>query len=256
MDLSNNKFAKWFPSIAHAERYARLCREVGYIILKDPNKKGVPVGLFEEETSNEHSRKEKEDCVMSESHDDHSSIDQEVMNSEEQTDNDKSSVDICAESSKQDNAIILLIEEVFNLTFTNHTVEFKSKETHLVYLKDVICENSSNILEVLEQALFERLLIDDPSNHLIFLNNKASGSSSRCSLHAVEKECITYLFECYRRLKERILSNLSHELKETVFKMIGFVVRNAATALKQPDIYEPQQIHLQVRSRGNCVNIF
>ncbi|XP_046680072.1 ubiquitin conjugation factor E4 A isoform X3 [Homalodisca vitripennis] len=184
MDLKNNPFAKVFPSIEAAERYAERVREEGRTVFLN-----------------------------------------ELENHELQG---------------KDFLINLIVEEVFNFTLCKNPPAFKrGSETHLLYLEDVsgIGKLGIDYIESLELVLFERLLLEEPTKHLI-----SSNKSSSPKIHVVETQCLCYLFECYCRLKKQNYP----EFKESIKKMISYVVRNASTALKQPEVYEKQNVYQQV----------
>lgn len=137
-----------------------------------------------------------------------------------------------------------IVEEVFHLTLNKESHSHKNGTLNqLVYLADLakaLAPQDWIDVETLEQALFERLLLDDPSRHLLGQVSKDNNS------HATQKQVMCYLFECHRRLY-LIRSNMRNTIKnDMVFKMMGFVLRNAATALKQPELFESQQLHSQI----------
>lgn len=141
-----------------------------------------------------------------------------------------------------------IIEEVF--CFTLNKDRNIDRDSVLVYLEDFESHVVIDV-ELLEQVLFERLLLEDPSKNLIHSVHKETNFEST---HATEKEVLTYLFDCYKRLQsaERTYLTKVSEISE----MKNLVVRNSATALKQPDLFEGQILHYQVVKLFNDSDLY
>ncbi|XP_071556653.1 ubiquitin conjugation factor E4 A [Temnothorax nylanderi] len=82
----------------------------------------------------------------------------------------------------------------------------------------------------IEHAVFERLMLPDPKP-------KARDVDS----HVVQTQVITYLYECYCRLKRYQMNGV----EDTVRNACQIVLRNANTALQEPDLFQYQEIHSQ-----------
>lgn len=138
-----------------------------------------------------------------------------------------------------------LVEDIFH--FTMIPVLDKEYDTPVIYLPDLFEILKTNVtsgteLEILEQAIFERILIPDPQIYL--LKNKHSVT---INAHTIQKECIVYLFKCFVELTFAKHENRYPSIKEDNYsKIIGFLSTNVCTALKQPDLYSPQNIPQQV----------
>lgn len=138
-----------------------------------------------------------------------------------------------------------LIENVFH--FTMIPVLDKEYENPVIYLPDSLELLKTNVtsgaeLEILEQAIFERTLLSDPKTYLLKTKHNVSITS-----HTVEKECIVYLFNCFLELTFAKQENRFPSIEEDIYsKIFGFLCTNVSTALKQPDLYSPQDIHNQV----------
>ncbi|KAF5278068.1 hypothetical protein FQA39_LY18394 [Lamprigera yunnana] len=93
-----------------------------------------------------------------------------------------------------------IIERVCGITLD------KNKK-HLVYLNDVAESSASTLLsvEILKYALFERILLANPSEHVEVVNEEIC-----------ETKVIRYLFNCYRKLCEIELSELRSSIKELI----------------------------------------
>lgn len=138
-----------------------------------------------------------------------------------------------------------LIENVFH--FTLIPVLDKEYESPVIYLPDLFeilkaQVNSGDELEILEQAIFERTLLPDPKVYLLKTKHNVSITS-----HTTQKECLLYLFKCFVELTFAKQENRYPTIREDVYSNIfGFICTNVSTALKQPDLYTPQNIHKQV----------
>lgn len=149
----------------------------------------------------------------------------------------------------KDLVINKLVEEVFNFTVCKSSPSLLSgSETHLLYFEDVSGRGKLTFdnLDTLQLLLLERLLLEDPSTNL-----KGSALPKRSTLnvfnvsHVIETECFYYLFECYCRLKRKYES-ADEDVKDILSKMIEYVIKNASTALNQPEVFEKQDLHEQV----------
>lgn len=105
------------------------------------------------------------------------------------------------------------------------------------------CLDPQDTLDVsnLEQALFERLLLDEPGNHVI---RPTASQNLAVNHHVVETEVLTYLFECHKRLTDLKKFQAAH-LVQKIVEMDNLVIRNVATALTQPELYGSQHLHTQ-----------
>lgn len=138
-----------------------------------------------------------------------------------------------------------LIENVFHFTLIPELE--KEYETSVIYLPDLLEVLKTNVssgteLEILEQAIFERILLSDPKAYMLKTKHNVSPTS-----HTIQKECILYLFKCFIELTFSRQENRYPSIKEDIYsKICGFICTNVSTAFKQPDLYTPQNIHEQV----------
>jgi len=143
-----------------------------------------------------------------------------------------------------------LVENVFHLTLNNHvhsdTVGVINKVVFLKELAAAVAPQDWIDIETLEQALFERLLLEEPREHVVGRNVYDGEDLSRVDTHGTEKDVITYLFECHRRLHSMKAEVENSGRKQTVSQMLNLVLRNAATALKQPELFESQELNPQI----------
>lgn len=144
----------------------------------------------------------------------------------------------------QSNSLDFRINELVENAF-KFTLDKNPRSQSLVYLEDIASGTDKTFidLELLEHALFERLLLDKPESCLV-----KSKNSNGVDVRVTSTECMVYLFECYKDLSQyrcKVQAD-NKEWLQVVNQMIELVVRNAATALKQPDLYEGQNVHAQV----------
>jgi len=190
IDIENNPFAKVFPDMESAKRYAQKVKQFGRTV-------------FYHELQGDDSSLTGDDL-----------------------------------------ALHLIVEEVFNFTLCKNPPSFSRGQTHLVYL-DLLEESNAGKLTVkdlgtLGLVLMERLTMDDPASCL----KSASQTSSSSFHHTVEKRCLYYLFECFKRLQKK--KENKGKLPKVIDKMIDIVVQNTSTALCQPELYSEQNLYEQI----------
>lgn len=143
-----------------------------------------------------------------------------------------------------------LVEDVFHVTLNNHShTNTNGINNDLVFLEELasaVAPQDWIDIETLEQALFERLLLEDPGKQVIGRNVCGREGSSPTNMHATQKEVITYLFECHRRLLSMKSGPENNHRNKLISQMLSLVLRNAATALKQPALFESQELHSQI----------
>ena len=90
----------------------------------------------------------------------------------------------------------------------------------------------------MEQAIFERLMLENPGSQVV----KSPGCKERTPAHLVESRAVVYLAECYRRLLGQIAKRPEEVLVGSLAQMQAMVVQNLATALREPDLYPSQDL--------------
>ncbi|XP_055638836.1 ubiquitin conjugation factor E4 A [Toxorhynchites rutilus septentrionalis] len=137
-----------------------------------------------------------------------------------------------------------LIERVFLITFNKDPpkAENNRKVQQLVYMEDVALGADVTILdmELLEQALFERIILPNPSDYLI-PNNVTTDDTDDVR----ETQVVIYLFACYMR-NEKLFDQKDSIVVDTYHKMKSLILRNACTAFKQPELFEGQVLSSQL----------
>lgn len=129
-----------------------------------------------------------------------------------------------------------LIENIFSITI-NRTPQ---KNKQLVYMEDMAEANPTKKhmnMELLEQALFERILLPNPQDYLIPNNTRTDETDDIAS-----DKVILYLYRSFERLSKWIHYQNDVMLQEEVKSIKQFILRNASTAMKQPDLFENQSL--------------
>lgn len=143
-----------------------------------------------------------------------------------------------------------MIQRIFLITLDNSDPSLKGGNgipPRCVYLEEMAADlDGQDWLDMdnIEQALFSRLLLLEPGNHLIYMT-ACSTINLSADRDAGEKCAVPYLFACYLRAKE--------EVKKVPEKLLSFAVRcknltvsNMKTVLLTPEIYVSQNIYEQL----------
>lgn len=138
-----------------------------------------------------------------------------------------------------DQKVNSLIEHIFSITI-NRTPQ---KNKQLVFMEDLAadkCEAPLMNMEILEPALFERLLLTNPRDYLI-PNNTDDDETSNIA----EDKVILYLYRSYERLMKWTNNQNAASLKTECNLIKQLIIRNASTAQKQPELYANQTLSEQ-----------
>lgn len=132
-----------------------------------------------------------------------------------------------------------LIQHIFSITI-NRTPQ---KNKQLIFMEELAAIDPTRTLmnmELLEQALFERLLLTNPRDYLI--PNNADYNETE---NIAEEKVILYLYGAYERLSKWNRNENEASLKLECETIKQLIIRNASTALKQPELYENQSLSEQ-----------
>lgn len=123
-----------------------------------------------------------------------------------------------------------IIESLFYFTINK-----SNNDAQLVLLEDLASNSTTSYLdlELLEQALFERILLESPEDWILPKSNKIN-------YDACEKNVLIYLYKCYQRVTEY---DCSIDIKNTSKSLI---LRNVILALQQPDLFQEQELTAQL----------
>lgn len=128
-----------------------------------------------------------------------------------------------AESRILDDKVHQLMAHVFGLTLRRDSDS--PAQGSLVFID----------ADSIEHAVFERLMLSDPKSTVKNIVQDADD-------HIVQTQVITYLYECYCRLKHY---QINSDLEHTIRNACQIVLRNVNTALQEPDLFQYQEVHSQ-----------
>ncbi|CAG9561890.1 unnamed protein product [Danaus chrysippus] len=134
-----------------------------------------------------------------------------------------------------------IIENVFFFTVNPNAAD-KSPERQLVYLEELAQAMNPRIhidLEALEQALFERLLLQDIEQQVI------PKGSTVFKEHVIQRQVFPYLFSSMENINSYSHINTPY-VQDALNRMKELIFRNAVTALKQPALFEGQDFAEQL----------
>lgn len=89
--------------------------------------------------------------------------------------------------------------------------------------------------ESIEHAVFERLILSNPTPECTYDDAPVNVDD-----HTVETQVMIYLYECYCRLKRY---KVHDDLESTVASACQIILRNASTALQEPELFQHQEVY-------------
>lgn len=131
-----------------------------------------------------------------------------------------------------------IIERVFMITVNKSP----TKQRPMVFMEEIAPLLTHPLLntQILEQALFERILLTSPADFL--LPNDVKPDDHR---EITESRVLIYLHGSYVRNAQCVNKN-DPTTEETCAKIRELVIRNIGTAVKQPDLYDGQKFGEQL----------
>uniref|UniRef100_A0A7M4DUS1 Ubiquitin conjugation factor E4 A n=1 Tax=Crocodylus porosus TaxID=8502 RepID=A0A7M4DUS1_CROPO len=143
-----------------------------------------------------------------------------------------------------------MIQRIFLITLDNSDPSLKSGNgipARCVYLEEMAADLDEQDwldMENVEQALFTRLLLQEPGNHLIYMTS-ASTQNLSADRDAGEKQILRYLYACFQRAKEEI-TKVPENLLPFAIRCRDLTVSNTRTVLLTPEIYVNQNVYEQL----------
>uniref|UniRef100_A0A4W4F4J1 Ubiquitin conjugation factor E4 A n=1 Tax=Electrophorus electricus TaxID=8005 RepID=A0A4W4F4J1_ELEEL len=143
-----------------------------------------------------------------------------------------------------------MIQRIFLITLDNSDPGLRSGNgipPRCVYLEEMAADLDGQDwldMDTIEQAIFTRLLLLDPGNHLIYMTS-CSAANLSADRDAGEKQAIPYLYACYQRAKEEI-TKVPEKLLSFAVRCKNLTVSNARTVLLTPEIYISQNVYEQL----------
>lgn len=221
--ISTNPFAALFSSLADAKHFAEI-------------QKQQQQELTGEDSSGS---QDGSDDSISESFDDNDDSVAELSRSF------RSRQELCEQLN-----INHMIQRIFLITLDNSDPSLRGENgipARCVYLEEVAADLDGQDwldMNTIEQALFSRLLLMEPGNHLIHMTS-TSGLNLSADRDAGEKHILRYLFSCFRRAKEEV-TKVRENLLPYAVRCKDLAVSNTRTVLLTPEIYVNQNIYEQL----------
>uniref|UniRef100_A0A8C3VYT3 Ubiquitin conjugation factor E4 n=1 Tax=Catagonus wagneri TaxID=51154 RepID=A0A8C3VYT3_9CETA len=221
-NISSNPFAALFGSLADAKQFAAIQKEQ----LKQQSDE-LPASPDDSDNS------------VSESLDEFDYSVAEISRSF------RSQQEICEQLN-----INHMIQRIFLITLDNSDPSLKSGNgipSRCVYLEEMAVDlEDQDWLDMnnVEQAVFTRLLLQDPGNHLINMTSSTTLNLS-ADRDAGERHIFCYLYSCFQRAKEEI-TKVPENLLPFAVRCRDLTVSNTRTVLLTPEIYVDQNIHEQL----------
>ncbi|GAA6067850.1 ubiquitin conjugation factor E4 A, partial [Tachysurus ichikawai] len=143
-----------------------------------------------------------------------------------------------------------MIQRIFLITLDNSDPSLRSDNgipLRCVYLGEMAADLDGQDwldMDTIEQAIFSRLLLPEPGNHLIYMTS-CSVANLSADRDAGEKLAIPYLYACYQRAKEEV-TKVPEKLLSYAVRCKNLTVSNACTVLLTPEIYTSQNVYEQL----------
>nr|XP_040039691.1 ubiquitin conjugation factor E4 A [Gasterosteus aculeatus aculeatus] len=143
-----------------------------------------------------------------------------------------------------------MIQRIFLITLDNSDPSLRGGNgipLRCVYLEEMAADlDGQDWLDMdnIEQALFNRLLVLEPGNYLIYMTS-CSAVNLSADRDAGQKRAIPYLFACYQRAKEEV-TKVPEKLLSFAVRCKNLTVSNTRTVLLTPEIYVSQNIYEQL----------
>ncbi|KAG7471399.1 hypothetical protein MATL_G00124180 [Megalops atlanticus] len=140
-----------------------------------------------------------------------------------------------------------MIQRIFLITLDNSDPSLKSGNgipPRCVYLEEMAADlDGQDWLDMdnIEQALFNRLLLLEPGNQLIYMTS-CSVANLSADRDAGEKRAVPYLYACYQRAKEEV-TKVPEKLLSYAVRCKNLTVSNTRTVLLTPEIYVSQNVY-------------
>uniref|UniRef100_A0A8C9RHB5 Ubiquitin conjugation factor E4 A n=1 Tax=Scleropages formosus TaxID=113540 RepID=A0A8C9RHB5_SCLFO len=143
-----------------------------------------------------------------------------------------------------------MIQRIFLITLDNSDPSLRGGNgipPRCVYLEEMAADlDGQDWLDMdnIEQALFNRLLLPEPGNHLIYMTSSSAVNLS-ADRDAGERCAVPYLYACFQRAKEEI-TKVPEKLLTYAVRCKNLTVSNARTVLLTPEIYVSQNVYEQL----------
>ncbi|XP_049582850.1 ubiquitin conjugation factor E4 A [Syngnathus scovelli] len=224
-NIARNPFAALFSSLADAKQFASGQKSAS-----------LPTGPPQDDSGE--SQSESENSV-SDSVDDNDDSVTEISRSF------RSRQELCEQLN-----VNHMIQRIFLITLDNSDPGLRGGNgipPRCVYLEEMAADlDGQDWLDMdnIEQVLFNRLLLPEPGNHLIYMTS-CSAVNLSADRDAGEKCAIPYLFACFQRAKEEV-TKVPEKLLPFSVRCKNLTVSNTRTVLLTPEIYVNQSVYEQL----------
>jgi len=209
-DLGGNPFAQLFPSLERAQQYSARIIDTGVNNIQNE----APTDIQDTPPN-----KSTDAAQLSDEH-----VVEQIQN------------------------VNAAIQRIFLFTLNKYSVLGTRDSDGLVFLSqlaETIGTHNQSWLDVstLEQALFERLMLESPEEQVV----RDESVKGPVPEYVKENRLVYYLYSCYTRScteKERKPNN--EELNKSIDNMQGVIVQNLVTAFREPELYFNQNIQEQL----------
>uniref|UniRef100_A0A224ZB65 Ubiquitin conjugation factor E4 A n=1 Tax=Rhipicephalus zambeziensis TaxID=60191 RepID=A0A224ZB65_9ACAR len=207
-DMARNPFAALFPSLVDVQAFVQNSAEV--------SPRDFPLAVTEKDLATrrmESSENSAPEIITTASH-----VNSNVVPDDQQL-------------------LSVTLEDIFRVVVSGDISSTPTKGPCCVFLETFRDSNKCLTLDILDEVVFERLVLDDPQHHVV---RKSTITSETAEV--TEPRVFFYLYQCYFRL-QKAASKLKNEDFRTIEKTI---VSQASTCLCHCDIYPGKKIQEQV----------
>ncbi|XP_052772600.1 ubiquitin conjugation factor E4 A-like isoform X2 [Mya arenaria] len=206
-NIANNPFAALFPSLDDAQMYASNKR-----LTQDNDFHTENISLSEEPKRNEELSEEEIRLL-----------------------------------SVYKRRVSCMLEKVFLITLDNDEAFEEGRPVRCVYMEglaETLDGQTWLDVDCLEQAVFERLLLENPGGSVIVTSPRSVGRPTEAS-QAAERHVLRYLTQCYSRLGKLAQNNEYSDLDTELSRCRSVILLNSKTCLQQSELYPDQNIRKQ-----------
>ncbi|XP_077578234.1 ubiquitin conjugation factor E4 A isoform X2 [Stigmatopora nigra] len=224
-NISCNPFAALFGSLADAKQFASSQKSTSR-----------PTGLPQDDSGE--SQSESENSVSD-------SVDENDDSVAEISRSFRSRQELCEQLN-----VNHMIQRIFLITLDNSDPSLRGGNgipPRCIFLEEMAADlDGQDWLDMdnIEQAIFNRLLLLEPGNHL-FTMTSCGGANLSADRDAGEKCAIPYLFACYQRAKEEV-TKVPEKLLPFSVRCKNLSISNTRTVLLTPEIYVNQSVYEQL----------
>lgn len=138
-----------------------------------------------------------------------------------------------------------IIEEIFLITFDSDALAQKPR----IFMEDIGKLHGYLDFDILDQAVFERIMMDNPDECLVDCSDHVKASHQHQHAQevsdATEVKVLQYLFGCYLRAAHLLVDPKKSAWKDCIIRCQNVILMNAKTSFQQPELVPMQNLHSQ-----------